>query len=217
MRRTIVIGDVHGCATEFESLLLALKLRKKDTVVQVGDLVNRGPDSRRAIELARHYKVQCILGNHEVRLLQARKQQGLEYLKDYDHDTLEKLTGADWKFLKAMPPHVHVAKRNTVIVHAGFLPKPAWHKQGIEIITQIRYIDADGNMAQQATTPEALPWADHWKGDPFVVYGHNSRPEVFERPGSIGIDTGCVFGGYLTAYTLEDQSIMQIPALRKYA
>ena len=217
MRRTIVIGDVHGCAEEFEALLLALKLKLKDRVFQVGDLVNRGPDSHRTIELAKEYNVSCVLGNHEIRLLKAKKQNSVEGLRKYDLSTMDQLTKTDWKFLKKMPPYIHKPKRKTVIVHAGFMPKPVWHKQDIYTITQIQVIDADGNAAKRDAAPDAPSWADHWQGAPFVVYGHTARPEVYKRPGSIGIDTGCVFGGHLTAFTLEDQSIIQIPAKKKYA
>lgn len=217
MRRTIVIGDVHGCAQEFEALLLALKLKPKDRVFQVGDLVNRGPDSHRTIELAKQYNVSCVLGNHEVRLLKAKKKNSDIDLKSYDHQTIDQLTKADWKFLKKMPPYIHKSKRKTIIVHAGFMPEPAWHKQDIDTITQIQVIDANGNAAKRDAAPDAPPWADHWHGTPFVVYGHTARPKVLKRPGSIGIDTGCVYGGHLTAFTLEDQSMVQILAKKKYA
>lgn len=216
MRRTIVIGDVHGCAEEFEMLLRKLKLRSKDRVFQVGDLVNRGPDSHRVLKLARDYEVKCILGNHEVRLLRSRKEKNTEFLKSYDHATLKTLTNSDWEFLKKLPPYIYKPKHNAIIVHAGFLPKPAWYKQAIDTITQIQIIDANGNPAKQ-NNPEDATWADYWSGVPFVVYGHNARPKVFRRPGSIGIDTGCVYGGHLTAYILEDQSIIQVPAKKKYA
>lgn len=217
MRRTIVIGDVHGCAEEFEALLLTLKLKRKDRVFQVGDLINRGPESHRAIKLAKKYDVRCILGNHEVRLLEAKQQKNPDMLKSTDLETYHQLTKADWKFLKKLPPYIYRKKLKTVIVHAGFLPKITWHKQDITTITQIRYIDADGNMATTDAPSGATSWADSWKGNPFVVYGHNARPEVFKRKGSIGIDTGCVYGGQLTAYIVEDQSIVQVPAKTKYA
>ena len=60
MPRTIAIGDVHGCADEFEELLAKLELKPDDRVIQVGDLVNRGPDSHRVIELAHEYQVESI-------------------------------------------------------------------------------------------------------------------------------------------------------------
>lgn len=217
MRRTIVIGDVHGCAEEFEALLRTLKLKPKDRVFQVGDLVNRGPNSHRAIKLAKEYNVRCVLGNHEVRLLKAKKQNSITGLKSYDHRTMKQLTKADWNFLKKMPPYIHKPKRKIIIVHAGFLPEPAWHKQDIDTITQIRVVDTDGNAAKRDTAPDKPSWAEHWNGTHFVVYGHAARREVFKRPGSIGIDTGCVYGGHLTAFILEDQSIVQIPAKKKYA
>ena len=216
MRRTIVIGDVHGCAEEFEALLLTLKLKRKDRVFQVGDLINRGPDSHGAIKLAKKYDVRCILGNHEVRLLQAKQQNSAETLKGTDLETYNQLTKSDWKFLKKLPPYIYRKKLKTVIVHAGFLPKPDWYKQDLTTMTQIRSIDANGNMAELATQSEATSWADHWKGKPFVVYGHNARFEVFKRPGSIGIDTSCVYGGHLTAYIVENQPIVQVPAKTKY-
>jgi predicted phosphodiesterase len=74
MPRTIAIGDVHGCADELEELLEALNLKPGDRVIQLGDLVNRGPDSRRVIQLARTYKIEAILGNHELRLLTALRE-----------------------------------------------------------------------------------------------------------------------------------------------
>ena len=216
MRRTIVIGDVHGCAEEFEALLKGLKLKPKDRVYQVGDLINRGPDSHRVLKLAYKYDVRPVLGNHEVRLLQSRKENNTESLKSYDHDTLLQLTKTDWKFLEKLPPYIYKPKHKTVIVHAGFLPEPAWYEQDIETITQIQVIDANGKPARQDASSAAATWAEYWHGLPFVVYGHNARPKVFRHPGSIGIDTGCVYGGHLTAYVLEDQSIFQVPAKRKY-
>ena len=217
MSRTIIIGDVHGCALEFETLLRSLKLRSGDKIIQVGDLINRGPESHRTIELAKEYKVKCVLGNHEIRLLKARNLKNPENLKPYDQDTLDQLTEKDWNFLETMRPYIHKKKRNTVIVHAGFLPKPAWHKQNIDIITQIQIIDASGQPAKRQSPTDVSSWADHWPGTPFVVYGHTSRPKVIRRNNTIGIDTGCVFGGHLTAYTLQDQSIIQIPARKAYA
>jgi len=217
MARTIVIGDVHGCAQEFEELLTKLELKSKDTVIQVGDLINRGPDSLGTIKLAKKHNVSCILGNHEIRLLKAYEEDTAESLKGADRETFNQLTKSDWKFLKKLPLYIHCKKQKTVVVHAGFLPKPAWHKQDAEVITQIRSVDADGNACKKYPPNDQRSWADLWVAPPFVVYGHTARKEVFKRSNSIGIDTGCVFGGHLTAYIVEDQSIVQVPARKKYA
>lgn len=217
MPRTIAIGDVHGCADEFEELLNALELEPEDRVIQVGDLINRGPDSRRTIELAREFKVETILGNHELRLLDARKKKKTSLLKDYDLPTYKQLSKEDWKFLEAMPKFLYDAKIETVFVHGGFLPDSPWQTQDIETITSIQVIDKKGKPAKRSDAPDAPPWADTWCGSPFVVYGHTPRPNILERPGSIGIDTGCVYGGHLTAYIIEDKSLVQVRARKAYA
>jgi len=217
MPRTIAIGDVHGCADEFEELLNALELEPEDRVIQVGDLINRGPDSRRTIELARAFKVDAILGNHELRLLAARAKKKTSLLKDYDLPTYEQLSKQDWRFLEAMPDFLYDTKIETVIVHGGFLPDSPWQTQDVETITSIQVIDGKGKPAKRSDAPDAPPWADTWGGRPFVIYGHTPRPNILERPGSIGIDTGCVYGGPLTAHIIEDKSLVQVRARQTYA
>lgn len=217
MPRTIAIGDVHGCADEFEELLNALELAEDDRVIQLGDLVNHGPDSSRVVELARIYKVESILGNHELRLLRYRKDGDKKKLKDYDGRTLKQLTDQDWAYLEAMSETIYDSKRDTVCVHGGFLPGIPWEHQDIDTITTIQVIDKKGRAAKRSDAPDAPPWADSWRGSPFVVYGHTPRPNVLDRPGSIGIDTGCVYGGHLTAYVIDDKTLVQVRARKVYA
>jgi len=217
MRRTIAIGDIHGCADEFEELLQALDIRKKDRLIQVGDLINRGPDSHRVLKIAREYKIEAIMGNHELRLLTAHQRQDTSLLKDYDFDTVDQLTKTDWKFLKSLPNYIHDKTNRTVFVHGGFAPNQPWKEQALELITSIQVIDKNGQAAKRSDCPDGRPWADSWSGKPFVVYGHTPRPEVLSRPKSIGIDTGCVYGGHLTAYIVEEQAIVQVRAHNAYA
>ena len=217
MGRLIAIGDVHGCADEFEQLLLTLDPKNGDRIIQVGDLINRGPDSHRVLELARWYNVEGVLGNHEHRLITAHREGRPEILKDYDHSTLEQLTEADWEYLYQLPRFRFEGARDTVFVHGGFLPDRPWHSQPVELITQIQVIDANGRPAKRSDAPDAAPWADRWPGSPYVVYGHTPRPKVFSRPGSMGLDTGCVYGGYLTAWVLDEEAFVQVRAHRAYA
>ncbi|MGJ8651626.1 MAG: metallophosphoesterase [Opitutaceae bacterium] len=217
MPRTIAIGDVHGCAEEFEELLDALNILEDDRVIQVGDLINRGPDSHRVLELARIYQVEAILGNHELRLLTAREENRPDLLKDYDKVTVDQLTASDWKYLEKLPKLIHQPENDTVFVHGGFIPNRPWQHQPAEIITSIQVIDKNGRAAKRSDAPNAPPWADTWIGSPFVIYGHTPRPNILERPGSIGIDTGCVYGGHLTAYIVEEKSLVQVRARKAYA
>lgn len=217
MPRTIAIGDVHGCADEFEELLTALELDPDDRVVQLGDLVNRGPDSHAVLQLVKEYRVEAILGNHELRLLRAHDQGEKKLLKDYDLDTIKQLTDEDWEYLRTLPKFKYGATTDVVMVHAGFLPDEPWQSQDIDITTNIQVIDKNGNPAKRSDAPNAKPWADFWGGDPFVIYGHTPRPNILERPSSIGIDTGCVYGGHLTAYVIDDKSLVQVRARKAYA
>lgn len=217
MPRTIAIGDVHGCADEFEELLIALELEPKDRVIQLGDLVNLGPESHRVLKLAREYKVDAILGNHELRLLRAQHDDRKDLLKDYDHDTLRQMSKKDWEYLGNLPKYVYGEAKNFVMVHGGFLPDRPWQSQDVDTVTSIQVIDMNGNPAKRSDAPNAAPWADSWSGSPFVIYGHTPRPNVLERTGSIGIDTGCVYGGHLTAYVVEDKSLVQVRARKAYA
>ncbi|MFO8027339.1 MAG: metallophosphoesterase [Opitutales bacterium] len=217
MPRTIAIGDVHGCADEFEELLNALELQPEDRVIQLGDLVNRGPDSHGVLELVREYKVEAILGNHELRLLRSRRKGGKSLLKGYDHPTIKALTAEDWDYLGALPKFKYGATDEVVMVHGGFMPDRPWRSQDVDTVTKLQVIDKKGNAAKRSDAPDAKPWADFWAGEPFVVYGHTPRPKVLERPGSIGIDTGCVYGGHLTAYVVDDRSLVQVRARKTYA
>ena len=214
--RLIAIGDIHGCHLEFAELLDRLALTKGDRLVLLGDLVNRGPDSNRVIDLARANDAIALLGNHELRLLKYRRTGDKKYIKETDLETFQKLRSEDWAFLEAMPLTFEDPELNTVFVHGGFLPAEPWQKQPAEIVTRIQVIDRDGRPARRSDQPDAPPWADLWSGPPFVVYGHTPRPEVYKLKWSLGIDTGCVLGGFLTAFELPEKRFLQVKARQRY-
>jgi serine/threonine protein phosphatase 1 len=214
--RLIAVGDIHGCADEFEELLERLALGRDDRLVLLGDLVNRGPDTPRVLDLAREHATVSLLGNHELRLLNFRKTDDPSHLKRSDYDTLKQLRGKDWDYLEAMPLTYHDEKLETVFVHGGFLPDRPWQRQPARIVTRIQVIDRQGEPRKRAEVPDAPHWSELWKGPPFVVYGHTPRPEVAREKWSIGIDTGCVMGTALTAYVLPDEKLVQVKARRAY-
>ncbi len=214
--RIIAIGDIHGCHQEFAELLERLALTKDDKLILVGDLINRGPDSLKVIDLARANRALSLLGNHELRLLNYRKTKDSAFLKESDAATYEKLRPEDWAFLEAMPLTHYVEELNTVFVHGGFLPDEPWQKQPASVVTRIQVVDADGKPRKRAEAEGCPVWADLWNGPPFVVYGHTPRPEVYKLKWSVGIDTACVMGGYLTAYILPEKRFVQIKARRRY-
>ncbi|PTY04623.1 metallophosphoesterase [Opitutaceae bacterium EW11] len=214
--RIIAIGDIHGCHQEFAELLDRVAPGKDDQLILLGDLVNRGPDSNKVIDLARAHRALSLLGNHELRLLNYRKTKDSSALKETDLATFEKLRPEDWAYLEAMSLTHHIEELNTVFVHGGFLPGQPWQKQGAQIVTRIQVIDEDGKPARRADCPDGRLWADSWSGPPFVVYGHTPRPEVYKLKWSVGIDTACVMGGSLTAFILPEKRFVQVKARRRY-
>jgi serine/threonine protein phosphatase 1 len=214
--RLIAVGDIHGCHAEFEELLGRLDLKEGDRLVLLGDLVNRGPDSRTVIDIARAAGSISLLGNHELRLLKFRRTGDHKYLKEHDLRTFDALRPEDWAYLEGMQLTYEEPELNTVFVHGGFLPGEPWQKQPAEVVTRIQVVDREGRPRKRADEPDAPSWADLWGGPPFVVYGHTPRPEVYRLKWSIGIDTGCVMGGHLTAYILPERRIEQVKARQRY-
>jgi serine/threonine protein phosphatase 1 len=214
--RVIAIGDIHGCYQEFAELLGKLELTKDDRLILLGDLVNRGPDSCKVIDLAREHRALSLLGNHELRLLNYRRTSDTKFVKEGDADTAEKLRPEDWDYLEAMPLTYEEPDLSTVFVHGGFLPDKPWQKQPASVVTRIQVIDRNGEPRKRADFPDAPAWADLWSGPPFVVYGHTPRSEIYKLKWSVGIDTACVMGGALTAYILPEKRFVQVKARQRY-
>jgi len=214
--RLIAIGDIHGCHEEFAELLSLLELKADDRLILLGDLVNRGPDSHRVIELARAHRAISLLGNHELRLLNYRRTRDLNYAKEHDLETFDQLRPDDWTYLENMSLTYEEPALNLVFVHGGFLPGQPWQRQPAEVVTRIQVIDREGQPRKRADVPDAPFWADLWSGPPYVIYGHTPRPEIYKLKWSLGLDTACVMGGHLTAFILPEKRFVQVKARQRY-
>lgn len=214
--RVIAIGDIHGCHVEFAELLTRLSPTRDDRLILLGDLINRGPDSTKVIDLARANNAIPLLGNHEFRLLNYRRTRNPAFRKENDQETFNQLRPEDWTYLESMLLTYHVEELNTVFVHGGFVPGEPWQKQPASVVTRVQVIDREGRPRKRADCPEAPCWADLWNGPPFVVYGHTPRPDVYRLKWSVCIDTACVMGGCLTAYILPEDRFVQVRARRRY-
>jgi len=189
-----------------------------DRIYLLGDLVNGGPDSAAVVRWARARKnCQCIVGNHELRLLRWKLGGDPSALKNGDTETAGALNEADWRFLAGMPLTLEITEHKTLLVHGGFAPGKPWAKQPPEVVTRIQVIDPEGKPAKRSEAPGDAPsWADFWTGPPFVVYGHTPRQDVFRRRWSLGLDTGCVYGGKLSALVLPGHRLVQVKARKAY-
>jgi hypothetical protein len=212
MPRLIVIGDVHGCSRELDALLDRLAITRDDRVF-VGDLVAKGPNTRLVLETVRRIKAEVTLGNHEKRLLDARdaRRAGrpLPRLDPTHERLLDELTDEDWAELEAMPlwlevdPHVRV-------VHAGIVPGVPMRDQDPRHLITLRSISGAG----EPSSKWGPPWAARYTGPPHIVFGHNARKDPQLHPDATGLDTGCVYGGALTALVLPQGSRPPEPKLR---
>lgn len=229
------IGDVHGCADELVALLRALgyeiapeasTARHPDarTAFFVGDLVDRGPDSpgvlRLVMGMVRDGTARCVPGNHEnklARALSGRKVQpshGLaETLAQLDAESGE-FRAEVAEFIDGLVSHAVVDDGRCVVAHAG-LPERLHNRSSGVVRNVALYGDTTGET-DEFGLPVRYPWANDYRGSALVVYGHTPVPVAEWNNNTICIDTGCVFGGKLTALRYPERELVSVPALATY-
>jgi hypothetical protein len=199
---TVIVGDIHGCLRELSELLDRVGPSSDDRIAFVGDLVARGPDSLGVLELFRQVRAVAVRGNHEERLLSARnaKKRGEigPRLGPSHLAVFEALTDEDWDLIENLPLKLDFDEHELRIVHAGVVPGVPWEAQDPRLVTHLRSIAEDGTPSERHGTP----WGALYRGPSHVVFGHNARRDVQLHPHATGIDTGCVYGGALTALVL---------------
>ncbi|QWB22513.1 MULTISPECIES: polynucleotide kinase-phosphatase [Streptomyces] len=222
-----IVGDIHGCAAELDSLLG--KLGYKDgvhpegrTAVFVGDLVDRGPDSpgvlRRVMAMVKSGNALCVPGNHENkygRHLRGRKVRHTHGLAE----TIEQMTGQSEEFvaevrefLDGLVSHYVLDGGRLVVCHAG-LPEKYHGRTSGRVRSHALYGDTTGET-DEFGLPVRYPWAEDYRGRAAVVYGHTPVPEATWLNNTICLDTGAVFGGKLTALRWPERELVDVPAER---
>lgn len=208
--RTIAIGDIHGCAVALSALLDRLRPTPQDTIVLLGDYVDRGPDSRavlqRLVELAQQCTLVPLLGNHEEMLLASRSDTealqgwlrcgGVATLDSYGHGTHPRALPADHlAFLESCRPY-HETDHH-LFSHANFDPNVPLGEQ-----TPL--------MLRWCSLRESTPARRHISGKT-VILGHTPQEngDVLDRDFFVCIDTFCCGGGWLTAMDVEDKTFWQ--------
>ena len=207
MRRTIVIGDVHGCIDELRELLRRIDASPEDRLISVGDLICKGPDSRAVLQWAMGAKnLLCVRGNHESRFLTYWKLGIAVDVKEYDLETyrqLGKRLDDFMRFIESWP--LFLLEPDLVVVHAGFDPRQPIAGQPASRLTELRRLAGTD-----------MPWYEEYTDERLVVFGHWAKPEPIVRSNAIGLDTGCVYGGALSALILPERRIVSVPARRVY-
>lgn len=214
-RRTLIIGDVHGCDKELARLLKEVQADPaSDRILFIGDLINKGPSSRGVWELFRQMNGQAILGNHELSLLELVAGKFHKHSKYFE--ILQKDFGPHFtEFVQDISNWpLWFEDHELLLVHAGLVPGLHPDQTDPWALTTIRTWDGEGSDLKNPKNP---PWFDFYAGNDLVVFGHWAALGGLERPRIIGLDTGCVYGGKLTCLILPERKLVSVPAKKAYA
>jgi len=232
-----LVGDVHGCFDELAALLGVLGYRVSHGVagyevyhpegrklVFLGDLVDRGPKTpevlRLAMDAVKSGDAFCVAGNHDQKLikaLQGRKvtmSHGLAESMRQLEDESEEFRAAVVDFLGARPGHYVFDGGQLVAAHAGLREEMQGRCSG-RVLNFCLYGETSGAV-DEFGLPVRHNWADSYRGRAMVVYGHTPVAEPQWLNNTLCIDTGCVFGGRLTALRYPEKELASVPALAQY-
>jgi polynucleotide kinase-phosphatase len=234
-----IIGDVHGCRAELESLLgslgwvvsrdevgLAVGATHPEgrTALFVGDLVDRGPDSPGVLRLVMGMVAAgtalCVSGNHEAKLLRKLRGRNVtvshglaETLAQLESCPPEFVAGVD-RFIDSLISHYVLDGGRLVIAHAGL--KEAYQGRASGRVRAFCLFGETTGETDEYGLPVRYPWARDYRGSAMVVYGHTPTPRPEWINNTICLDTGCVFGGRLTALRYPERELMAVPAAEVY-
>lgn len=237
-----IIGDIHGCYEELHELLKKLgytiniveenelnfgfeiKAPVNRKAIFVGDLVDRGPDSPRVLKLVMSMvnagTAHCVPGNHDLKLQkylkgkQVQLKHGLDLtVKQLEPETTQFKNTLE-QFLYGLISHYVFDNGKLVVAHAGV--KEEMQGRGSAAVRQFcTYGETTGEI-DEFGLPVRLNWAKEYRGKAKVVYGHTPVPEAEWLNKTIDIDTGCVFGGKLTALRYPEEELVSVKAKMVY-
>lgn len=183
-----IVGDVHGCRSALEKLLDELELTEDDLVVFVGDLVRKGPDSPGVIDLVRDDpRLVSVRGNNEQKIVRG--------------DTKPKwLRNGDREFFESLP--IVISFDDALVIHGGVDSERSLDQHTVEELLVMRAPRGDGY--------DGPFWYDDYDGPARVFFGHTVHDAPLERDHAVGLDTGCVYGGTLTAYDYRNDAFIAV-------
>lgn len=234
-----VIGDVHGCLSELVELLQSLGYevvrdghgRPVDAVppagrqcIFVGDLVDRGPDTVGVLRLVMGMHAGdhalCVSGNHEAKLVKALA--GRKVTRSHGlAETMAQLEAEGPEFgeqvrqwCDRLVAHYQLDGGRLVVAHAGL--KEAYHGRASNRVRSFALYGDTTGESDEYGLPVRLPWARDYRGRAMVLYGHTPTVEPEWVNNTLCLDTGCVFGGRLTALRYPEREIVSVPAEREH-
>jgi protein phosphatase len=232
-----IVGDVHGCLDELLALMEAMGYRAERvgkkfavtppqgrTLAFVGDLVDRGPAApavlRLAMGMARAGTALCVAGNRDTELVRVlrgsavRVTRGMARSLDQLAAEPESFRDAVRDFLHELPGHLVLDEGRLVIAHAGLMEALQGHS-----CAAARAFALHGDLTGKKDTagfPIRRAWAAEYRGKALVVHGHTPVSAPMWLNNTINIDTGCAYGGHLTALRYPERVTLSIPAKAIY-
>src|SRR3954471_7646290 len=230
-----IIGDVHGCFAELVALLrdlgwnvsedgLTAEHAEGRRAVFLGDLVDRGPDVpsvlRLVLSMVESGAALCVPGNHDIKLVRALRgrdvtlahglAESLAQLEDEPPEFKEKAA----EFLDKLISHFVLDDGNLVVAHAGM--RERFQGRASRRVRDFALFGETTGETDEFGLRVRYDWAQEYRGHAIVVYGHTPVPEAVWVNGTINIDTGCVFGGRLTALRYPERELVSVPAGETY-
>ncbi|WP_313404936.1 polynucleotide kinase-phosphatase [Aeromicrobium sp.] len=234
-----VVGDVHGCRAELEQLLdeLGYAIARDEAgrpvdaahpdgrrAIFVGDLVDRGPDSPGVLRLVMGMVASgnafCVAGNHEAKLsnaLSGRKvtiSHGLETTLAQLESESDEFRAEVARFLDGLIAHYVLDGGRLVVAHAGL--KESYHGRASGRVRAFALYGDTSGETDEFGLPVRYPWAEEYRGQAMVLYGHTPTPTPEWVNNTMCLDTGCVFGGSLTALRYPEREVVQVVAAETY-
>lgn len=234
-----IIGDVHGCCGELEALLATLGYVPGDDgvprhpdgriAILLGDLVDRGPRILDTVALVRRMveagSARCVPGNHDQKLVRALRGRNVQVTHGLDRslaevaaipeDRRQALVDELVIFLDGLVSHLVLDDGRLVVAHAGL--REDMHGRGSAKVRDFALYGETTGETDEFGLPVRWNWAADYRGAATVVYGHTPVPEPEWLNNTINVDTGCVFGGRLTALRYPERELVSVPAREAYA
>jgi serine/threonine protein phosphatase 1 len=211
MTRTIVVGDIHGCFDELNSLLEKVSFGANDRLVAVGDLIVKGRRNKDVLDLfIRDSRFSSVIGNHDLAILNfwLGKTSALKESQERVCVELEPEKQVYEAYLASLPFMIDLGTH--AVVHAGVRPGIELSEQSSGDLTELRTLGFD------RTSRKGIPWYDVYDGEKTILFGHwpSAKPRLAKH--AIGLDTGCVYGNNLSAYIIEADEFVEVPAKDVY-
>jgi protein phosphatase len=233
-----IIGDVHGCFDELTALLAQLGYIVTEPnnryhvqpphgrrAIFLGDLVDRGPNIPAVLRIVMSMVVDgtavCVPGNHDLKLVRKLKGKQVQITHGLA-DSLEQLENESpefraqaMEFLDGLVSHYVLDDGKLVVAHAGM--KEEMQGRGSGKVRDFALYGETTGETDEFGLPIRYNWAAEYRGHAMVVYGHTPVPEPEWLNRTINIDTGCVFGGRLTALRYPERELISVPARQTYS